>query len=177
MACFIRVRNDLWWILNMGKRFQLIKTIPLSTINEIFEGKNIFFCGGRGGVKIIFLIILGLLTILLEMSHFCDRTYLKNNFHTYPWIRLVKAFFKYPYTSDDFCPKSGIFVLITYFFPFLFIFIFQFFQWSIKCDAPYTILEKLFQLCSKIYQKIFRGDVSSFSRKSQKNRQNQGFSR
>ena len=53
----IQVRNDLWWIFNIKKRSQLVKTIRLSTHIDIFDEKKFskFFLGmGGQKVKIFF---------------------------------------------------------------------------------------------------------------------------
>ena len=47
----IRVRNDYWWIYNIKKRLHLVKTIRLSTNNEIFGEKNSKFFMGWGSSR------------------------------------------------------------------------------------------------------------------------------
>ena len=44
--CLIRIRTGLWWNFNLKKRFQLVKTIRLSTHSDIFVKKN-FGVGGQ----------------------------------------------------------------------------------------------------------------------------------
>ena len=51
----IRVRNDLLWIFGIKKCFQLVKTIRLSTLVDIFVEKKIQnFVLGRGVKKSFF---------------------------------------------------------------------------------------------------------------------------
>ena len=134
MTCLIRVRNDLWWIFNIEKRFQLVKTTRLSTHIDIFEEKkiSIFFLGW--GVKKskkffqfydvksteIFIfdiqivakcLVRGVLTNFIKKVPFWG-PYIPSKHFLYPPLNLSRqgASFEHPYDyflSDDFLTKKS----------------------------------------------------------------------
>ena len=130
MVCLIRVRNDLWWISNIKKRFKRVKTIRLSTHNDIFEEKKIQIFFGVVGKKNQFFFsiydeksaenfILGIYLVekcLIRgvLTNFCRNIpfwghYLSWKHFSYPALNLSRqgAYFKHPY--DYFLVKSFIF--------------------------------------------------------------------
>ena len=120
----IRVRNDLWWISNIKKRFKRVKTIRLSTHNDIFEEKkiqnSIFFSiydekSAENFILGIHLVekclIRGVLTDFRKNVPFWG-PYLSWKHFSYPSLNLSRqgASFKHPYDyflSDDFLTKKS----------------------------------------------------------------------